>query len=170
MFSYISPCVYLLPAKDEMLVFADSQGMRITVQHMKTRPVERGLWTLAVIMVAFWTAWFAHRSLVASSTSYYYVAFENAFPVADGLLTAAVVAGAVALRRQHATALLWLLLGAGAGIYLAGMDILFDVEHQIWWTKGAGGWIELAINIITVSASVSLTHWTWQHRGELLGE
>ena len=137
---------------------------------MTSRTIQRGLWTLVVVMLAFWTAWFTHRSLVASSTSYYYVAFENAFPVADGLLTAAVVAGALALRRHHPTALLLLLLGSGAGIYLAGMDILFDVEHQIWWTKGAGGWIELAINIITVSASVSLTRWTWQHRGELLGE
>ena len=137
---------------------------------MTARGVQRGLWILAIIMVAFWTAWFIHRSVVASSTSYYYVAFENAFPVADGLLTAAVVAGAVSLRRQRATAVLWLLLGAGAGFYLAGMDILFDVEHQIWWTKGAGGWIELSINIITVSASVSLTRWTWRHRGELLGE
>ena len=37
-------------------------------------------------------------------------------------------------------ALMWLLLAAGAGVYLFGMDVLYDLEHGIWWSSGGGGW------------------------------
>lgn len=119
-------------------------------------------------MVAFWTTWFLDRALVASSTAVWYVQFENAFPLADGLLTLVMVAGAWSLLRPNGRALLFLLLGAGGGFYLAGMDILFDLEHAIWWRHGAGGVLELAINVVTVGASVALVRWTWTRRVELL--
>jgi hypothetical protein len=59
-----------------------------------------------------------------------------------------------------------LLLGAGAGFYLGGMDVLFDLEHGIW-TKGANGVVELAINVVTFVAALALSTWSWRHRGAL---
>ena len=120
-----------------------------------------------VLMTAYWICWYADRSLVASNTRPAYYEFENAFPLADGWITLACLAAIVSLRRRSGTAVLWLLLAGGAGGYLFCMDSLYDVEHGIWWRSGAGGVIELVINIATVSVSTALVSWTWRHRGAL---
>ncbi|MBW4078405.1 MAG: hypothetical protein HIU84_07855 [Acidobacteria bacterium] len=121
---------------------------------------------VAALIVAYWTMWFAHRSLVASSSGALYVGFEQAFPLADGLIVLFVLLGAHALRRRSPSAVLFLLLAAGAGFYLGAMDVLFDLEHSIWF-RGANGLVELAINIVTIGASLFFSAWTWAHRREL---
>jgi hypothetical protein len=63
--------------------------------------------------------------------------------------------------------LLWLPLAAGAGLYLFSMDVLYDLEHGIWWASG-GGVIELLINLVTGSLSLVLLRWAWTRRAELL--
>ena len=122
-----------------------------------------------VVMVAFWVLWFAARGVVASNDRPAYVEFENAFPAADAWLTACLVGAAYTIALRRPTALLWLLAGGGAGVYLFAEDALYDVEHGIWWRSGAGGVIELAINIVTLAVSVGLLRWAWQHRTALLG-
>ena len=47
----------------------------------------RVIWVLAAVValdIAYWVAWYADRSLVASNTRPAYYEFENAFPLADG--------------------------------------------------------------------------------------
>jgi hypothetical protein len=118
----------------------------------------------AVLVLAYWLTWYlGGRSLLASSTRPAYVEFENAFPLADAWLAACAALAAEALWRSRRTALLWLLAGGGAGVYLAGMDVLYDLEHDIW-TSGGGGAIELGINVITVTASVATLRWAWRRR------
>ena len=121
-----------------------------------------------VLVVGYWIAWFTHRSLVASEHSVPYVQFEDAFPLADGWLALCMVGGAVCLVTRRSAALLWLLAGGGAGFYLFGMDVLYDLEHGIWG-KGANGVIELAINISTFVLSFVVLGWAWRRREELLG-
>ena len=48
-------------------------------------------------------------------------------------------------------------------MYLFSMDVLFDLEHRIW-SRGAAGLMELAINIVTVTASIGLGWWIWHTR------
>jgi hypothetical protein len=110
--------------------------------------------------------WFTHRSLVAASSGSLYVGFEQAFPLADGLIVVLVLLGARALARRSPSAVLFLLLAAGAGFYLAAMDVLFDLEHHVW-SKGVNGLVELGINIVTVAASSFFSSWVWSHRREL---
>ena len=119
------------------------------------------------VMAAYWVAWFAHRSLVASATGTPYTWFENAFPAADGLLIVFMLLAARALRRRQPTALLWLLLGSGGGLYLFMMDVLYDLEHGIWG-RGANGLVELGINIVTLAVATFLGRWSWQRRDALL--
>lgn len=121
-----------------------------------------------VLMVAYWTAWYADRSLVASNSRHAYYEFENAFPLADGWLTVALLGAAWTLRRRSPLALFWLLAGGGAGLYLFGMDVLYDLENGIWWNSGAGGVIELVINVVTLVVSVWLMRWAWVRRTALL--
>jgi len=123
----------------------------------------------ALLIAAYWVIWFVvDRSLVASDTRPAYYEFEDAFPLADGWLALCLVAATVQLQRRHASALFWLLAGGGAGLYLAGMDVLYDIEHRLWFGGGAAGLIELGINVLTVVASVGLLAWTWRRRKPLL--
>jgi hypothetical protein len=122
----------------------------------------------ALIMASYWIVWSSARGAVASNTRPAYYEFENAFPLADGWITFCLLAAAWSLWRDRASALLWLLAGGGAGIYLFGMDVLYDVEHGIWWRSGAGGVIELAINIVTLIVSVGLLRWAWLRRTRLI--
>ncbi|MDQ1403881.1 MAG: hypothetical protein QOG03_2197 [Actinomycetota bacterium] len=131
------------------------------------RAVRRVLGASVVVMIAFWTAWYGHRSLVASGTSQSYYDFENAFPLADLWLTTCLFAGLWTLPRRHPTALLWILLGAGGGIYLFAMDVLYDIEHGVWWKSG-GGVVELVINVVTLTVSLFLLRWAWRNRVALL--
>jgi hypothetical protein len=121
-----------------------------------------------VIMVAYWAAWYGARSVVASNTRSAYYEFENAFPLADAWIVLCLLGAAWSLTRRSDMSLAWLLLGAGAGVYLFGMDVLYDLEQGIWWTSG-GGVLEAAINLITLVYSVGLARWAWQRRTELLG-
>lgn len=121
---------------------------------------------VALVIVAYWTAWATHRSLVASSTGVSYVVFEDAFPLADGWLALCLVLAAIALVQVRPTAMLWLLLGGGAGVYLFCMDVLYDLQHGVW-AKGGNGLVELAINLATIGISLPLIRWTWLHRREL---
>jgi hypothetical protein len=118
-------------------------------------------------MAAYWAAWFGARSLVASETRPAYYEFENAFPVADAWVVLCLLGAARSLVRRSELALAWLLMGAGAGVYLFCMDILYDLEHRIWW-KSAGGSLEAAINLVTLMYSLGLGRWAWRHRMELL--
>ncbi|MGW4242435.1 hypothetical protein [Nocardia sp. NPDC004722] len=122
-----------------------------------------------LILTAYWVLWFSARGAVASNDRPAYIEFENAFPLADAWLALCVIAAAVALLKRHPTALLWLLAGGGSAIYLFCMDALYDLEHAIWWRSGAGGFIELGINVITLAVGVGLLRWTWRRRAALTG-
>jgi hypothetical protein len=120
-----------------------------------------------VVLCAYWTLWFTARSLVASSTTAAYVEFEDAFPLADAWLGVATLLSVRAVRAGRATALLWLLTAGGAGIYLFCMDVLYDLEHGIY-AAGAGGVIELGINLLTLALSAWFLRWAWRRRDALL--
>ena len=49
---------------------------------------------VAIVIVAYWVAWFAHRSLVAASSGALYTGFEQAFALADALIVALVLLAA----------------------------------------------------------------------------
>ena len=120
------------------------------------------------VMIAYWALWFTARDVVASNDRPAYVEFENAFPVADAWLTICLIGAAITLPRRRPVALLWFLAGGGAGLYLFGMDALYDLEHGIWWSSGAGGVIELVINLLTLAFSIGLLRWAWRRRTALL--
>lgn len=121
---------------------------------------------LAAAIVVFWVLWFAHRSLVASANGPVYTGFENAFPLADGLLAMVMVLTALALWRSSRWALFGGLLSAGGGFYLVSMDTLFDLQHSIW-SQGGNGIVELAINVVTLVASIGFARWFWTNRRRL---
>ena len=140
-----------------------------TLDAKERRTVATVLVAAALLILAYWTAWLVHRSLVASETGGAYTQFEDAFPLSDGWLVVCLLAASYCLLTARRAALFWLLAGGGAGVYLFGMDVLYDLQHGVWG-KGANGLVELAINILTIGLSVFVLRWTWMRRQALLGE
>jgi hypothetical protein len=133
----------------------------------RERRVMAGVLLGAAALIAYWVARLAHRSLVASETGVAYTQFEDAFPLADGWLALCLVAASFCLATARRAALFWLLAGGGAGLYLFGMDVLYDLQHGVWG-KGANGLVELAINVLTLGLSLFVLRWTWVRRDALL--
>ena len=139
--------------------------MPITAQELRRLTIA-GVIALTVL-VAYWALWYTARDVVQSDSTHAYYDFENAFPLADGWLGLCVLLAVRAVRKGQPAALFWLLTGGGAGVYLFCMDVLYDLEHGIYAT-GAGGLIELFINLLTLGFSVWFLRWAWARRDALL--
>jgi hypothetical protein len=122
-----------------------------------------------VIDIAYWAIWFTDRDVLASSHREAYYEFENAFPLADLWLGLACLFALVTLTRRTPMALFWILCAGSAGMYLFGMDFLYDLEHGIF-TSGGGGVVEAFIVAITLAFSLTALRYGWTRRTELLAD
>lgn len=120
-----------------------------------------------VLDVVYWTLWFTSRDTIASLDTASYVSFENAFPLADAWLGLTCLLALLALHRRQPTAVLWLLCAGSAGVYLGCMDLLYDLENDIF-TSGSGGVFEAFVVLVTWIFSITVLTWSWRHREELL--
>ena len=142
----------------------------------RPRGTAAAFWIMAltvVAMIAYWGIWFfVNRDWLATAHTSEYYAFENAFPAADGWMTLASLFGAIALRRGRPQALLWMLVGGGASIYLGCMDVLFDLEHGIYLAP-TGDWggvaVEVLVNLACLVAGAWILRFAWKNRDALLG-
>ena len=94
-----------------------------------------GLRVLAVLLaltatgtILFWIDWFAGQH-VATAKEACYLAFENAFPLADGLMELFMLLAAVGLWRVAPAGYLFGLLGAGGLLCLGALDTAYNVQH-----------------------------------------
>ena len=131
------------------------------------RTVEVMLVGALVLDVAYWSIWFSSRDTLASEHRGAYYEFENAFPLADAWLGLACLLALVTLRQGRPAAHFWLVCSGAAGIYLFGMDFLYDVEHGIF-TSGGGGVVEACIVAVTLAFSLTVLRFAWTRRDALL--
>ena len=125
------------------------------------------LLTGAALLVLYWVAWLLDRTLLAVDTRPAYYEFEGAFFLADVWLAGCLVAGARALTARRSSALLWLLAAAGAGGFLLAVDVLYNLQHGVWFASQRG-LAELVRNLATAAGTVGLFTWAWPRRAELL--
>src|SRR5262245_54948081 len=102
------------------------------------RRVVGALLTGAVLLALYWAAWLLDRSLLASDTRPAYYEFQAAFALADGWLAFCLVAAARALAGRRPTALLWLLAAGGAGGFVLAVDVLYNLQHGVWFASQRG--------------------------------
>ncbi len=110
----------------------------------------------AVLIVVYWILYFFVGG-VHVLNDIWYTKFEDAFPVADAWVTAlALVAAYFLLRHNDRMAPFALAAAGSAGLYLAFMDITFDLENNLYSlvATNANMQTELLINIATVVISV----------------
>jgi hypothetical protein len=132
------------------------------------------LWFGSLATLAYWVIWFGvDRSWLANGDTPEYYAFENSFPLADGWMAVTGALGAVALQRRQASALLWMLLAGSAALFLAGMDVLFDLENGIYRASASAGGaanvaVELFINVGCLVGGTAIIAFAWRHRAYFL--
>jgi hypothetical protein len=131
------------------------------------RRVASALMTGAALVVLYWAAWLLDRSVLAADTRPAYYEFEGAFFLADVWLATCLVAGARALTARRSSALLWLLAAGGAGGFLVAVDVLYNLQHGVWFASQRG-LTELVRNLATGAGTVGLFTWAWPRRTELL--
>ena len=114
----------------------------------------------ALVTLAYWADYFTNGE-VKTVDERWYTAFESAFPVADGWLALTSLVAGIGLWRGARWGALMGLLAGSALLYLAGMDITFDLENHLYdlvvsspqmqfellinvWSLGLGIWTVLA--------------------------
>lgn len=132
------------------------------IQNMAGRRIIAGMLLFAaVVTVAYWVIWFSNRDILASAHTIQYFTFENAFPAADGWVVLSALLATIGLLRARRWGIYWTIVAAGSGIYLGCMDVLFDLENNIYTLGGAAS-VEIVINILTFALGVIGLLWAWR--------
>lgn len=82
----------------------------------------------AKLTVAYWVVYFTSGDTRVRQDAVY-LGFENAFPLADGWMALCYVLAAIALLRRQPSTVLWGLCAGSAMIFLASLDLLFNIEQ-----------------------------------------
>jgi len=125
------------------------------------------LWLSAVVTILYWVVFFSSREVRSTTGEDCYLAFERAFPAADGWLAIVCLAAAEGLRRRREWALLWGVAAGSAIIYLGCMDVLYNLENGMYVRMNAAMAGEVVINLWCVSLGPILLAYFWRHRRDL---
>jgi len=105
----------------------------------------------AIVTGLYWWSYFTGGDVMASHERWY-TAFESSFPVADGWMALCMAAAGAGLLLNRAWAQPLGLMAGSALIYLAAMDITFNVENGMYTDAAANDAMkfEIFINATTV--------------------
>ena len=117
--------------------------------------------------ILYWVVFFSSREVRSTTGEDCYLAFERAFPAADGWLVIVCVVAAEGLRRRREWALLWGVAAGSAIIYLGCMDVLYNLENGMYVRMNAAMAGEVVINLWCVSLGPFLLVYFWRHRRDL---
>ena len=102
----------------------------------------------------------------------WYVKFEEAFPPADMWMAANCFLGAAGLLKRRSWGLLFSLLAASSLVFLALMDITFNLENGLYRLAATSPEMafEVVINVYTITLGILTPVIVWRKREELLGD
>jgi len=116
----------------------------------------------AVITLAYWLNYFIAGD-VRVLPDYWYSAFEDSFPVADGWMAVCMLLAGIGLWRGSRNGALFGLMAGSALIYLAAMDITFNIEHGLYALLPKSGPMitEAAINVTSLGLGIATLLMSW---------
>jgi len=111
----------------------------------------------AIGVVYYWADFYL-RGAVNVITDDWYIKFERAFPPADLWMAACAIIGAVGLLKDDAYGLLFALIAAGSLIFLALMDITFNIQNRLYRLISISSQMkfEVFINVWTLGLGIAL--------------
>ena len=116
----------------------------------------------AIFLIYYWIDFFLRKGVQVTPEEWY-IKFEKAFPVADIWAAVCALLGVVGLLTEQNFGLLFSILSASSLIFLALMDITFNVENKLYNLVGASNEmkLELAGNIWFLSVGIVLIIYAW---------
>ena len=105
----------------------------------------------ALVTAAYWCSYFSGGDVMVLRERWY-TAFESSFPVADGWMALCMLLSGIGFLLRRRSAALFGLMAGSALLYLAAMDITFDVENGMYALGRTNDAMkfEMFINITTV--------------------
>ncbi len=121
---------------------------------------------LAVGIISFWITFFS-TDLVNISDPHLkeiYLAFERAFLIPDMYLSLILIMGGIGLLRKMSYGFLFSLLGGASLIFLALLDISFNVQQGIYLIGIGEAVLNVFINLLCLGAGIILIITIWKNR------
>ena len=120
----------------------------------------------ALVTVAYWLNYFLVGD-VRVLPDYWYSAFEDSFPVADGWMALCMFAAGIGVWRNTLRGALMGLMAGSALLYLAAMDITFNVEHGLYSLLPKSGPMltEASINLLSLCLGAVTLVFSWRRAG-----
>jgi hypothetical protein len=121
---------------------------------------------IAAGILAFWTAFFS-TDLVGISDPHLkeiYLAFESAFPAADFFLVFLLILGAVGLLRKMSYGFFFTLMAGACLIFLALLDISFNIRQGIYLLGLAESVLNISINAVCLATGTFFVFKIWSRQ------
>ena len=141
----------------------------------KIKPRPKGLgWIIGLLLFAatatifYWVVFYTSGEVQARDDPVY-LAFERAFPLADGWMVLCALLGGIGLWNRKPWGFLFGLLAGSSSIFLGLMDVLFNLNEGNYALGGTEMAIEIAINLLTLALGPVVIAYLWRNRGVLLG-
>jgi hypothetical protein len=115
----------------------------------------------------FWVTFFGAGGVLHSSETDVYLAYERAFPVADGWMAACAALAAVGVVRRRGWAVLCGIAAGSALVFLGLLDVTFDLEGGLYAPGRAAVLVEQVINVYCLTVGPFLIVWFWRQRRRL---
>lgn len=113
--------------------------------------------------VAYWVTYFTSGATQVR-TDAVYIAFENAFPLADGWMVICFFLSAFYLWRGDRRAVLWGICAGSAMIFLGCMDLLFNIQQDHFsGVISAEMWAEIVIVVFCLTFGPFTIWRLWWH-------
>jgi len=116
----------------------------------------------AIGLIYYWVDFYLRKGVQVVQEEWY-MKFQRAFPVADMWVVACALIGAVGLFTGQNYGLFFSMLAASSLIFLALMDITFNIENKLYRLVGTSHEmkLELVINLWCLSLGVILIVYLW---------
>ncbi|MFX1577916.1 MAG: hypothetical protein ACFFCF_12220 [Promethearchaeota archaeon] len=111
----------------------------------------------AILTIVFWVDFFLKGDVQVTKEEWY-IKFESAFPVADFWLAICAIIGGIGILIGQSFGPFFALLAASALIFLALMDITFNIQNKMYQLvrKSREMAFELVINVWCLALGITL--------------
>jgi hypothetical protein len=115
-----------------------------------------------ILVIYYWFDFFLRKGVQVTQEEWY-IKFEKAFPVADMWMVTCALLGAIGLLTEQTYGLFFSILAASSLIFLALMDITFNVENNLYRLVSTSNEMkmELVCNVWFLSFGVILIIYSW---------
>jgi hypothetical protein len=131
---------------------------------MKPRRILAALLILsAIVTVLYWVNFFSGGDVKVSNERWY-TAYEASFPVADGWMALCMFLAGIGFWSGRPWAAKFGLLAGSATLYLAAMDITFDIENGLYALVAHSDPMkfELVINMWSLALGIATIILSWR--------